>query len=237
MKNPILLVALFYSTLICCQDFKLGIYYTANKDISFTSEIFEFKINQQFNYSIFGCTGSGFGSGEYELVNDTLNLRFTDKLGTLQRNVKLEKTDSDSLKIRLQIFETYSKYPLPGVKCNLDKEEANWQSDFDGFVEFNLPRINRTRILKFSYVGFGTTEIRIPPDIGKVSGIIRMGNIYYYNSEDVMKFKVKRIGKSRFTLMSNDSYFITYRKISRKRASEVILDRTDENYEAFFDNN
>ncbi len=237
MKKTFLLFIILPSLYVQSQSMENAIYYTVKKDIGFTSEIFEFKEQNKFNYSLFGCTGSSFGSGTYKVIRDSLYLKFSEKPFLKKDGIKFNKTSSDSLVINIRVGEKYSDYPLPGVICNLLDTEIGWQSDFDGLIFGKILKPKTPKVLRFQYIGYGRYDIEVSPDIGEITGVLKMDNVDFFEPDEEIKVKLKSNNSRRFKLELSKDTNITYRKISKNEASEIIKDRTEKNYDYYFSNN
>ena len=208
------------------QSIKPGIYYNKKKDIGFEADIFNFKDNQKFTYVFLTCTGMGVGTGSYEVIADSLILQFEDNSKfTLLQELKFTTSKEDSLSIHLTVLEEEGGYPLPGTNVYFPEEKIGWQTDMEGKMSGTIQKKGAERTLRIQYLGFGPIDIAIPPNTSVLSGTLRLTELWFYNSKDRFSFELLR-GGTRFKLARYKSGSITYRKITKERALEMLQYRT-----------
>lgn len=216
------------------QTIKNGIYYTVKKDIGFTSEIYEFKEQNSFNYLSFGCTGSGIGTGTYEVVKDSLYLSFNSLTLKKHKYLKFKDSASDSLKIDIKVIDGNENTPLPGANCLISNSNIGWQTDFDGYVSGSILKRDTTSILSISFVGFGTYDIIISPGLTEISGIVALVDVYFYGNDKEKRIKLSEACYGRIKLEYKNKKNISYRRIHRNRAFKIVKERTAYDYEYLF---
>ena len=233
MRTKLFLFLTVFSTLCYAQTMHKGIYYNIKKDIGFVSEVFEFKEGRTFDYFMFGCTGVSYGAGTYTLVGDSLSMVFKDLPKPVPNGLQLLQTDSDSLSINIKVIEFYDGEGLPGANCVFKENKKGWSTDFYGNVKATTQKLDSVMTLQIQYLGYGTTEITIPPNTTKIKGVVNMSGVYFYDSTDTLRLRVRSKWKNRFTLAGYEDYDITYRKIKEKKIADKLKFWTDKPYRYF----
>ncbi|MEP1489905.1 MAG: hypothetical protein ABJK28_15905 [Algibacter sp.] len=234
MKKIFLFLFMTSSMLSCAQLMQKGLYYTVKRDIGFSSHAFEFKNENRFNYFSFGCTGVGHGKGTYELIGDSLYLNFMQHPKFKdQSEVNFIRKNQDSiLSINIKITDIHGE-ELSGVNAYFANSKIGWSSGFNGEINRNTKRIDSTRTLRIDYVGYESTELIIPPEVGSIEGVIRLTGLYFYRVGDVAKFKVVNKSKRRFKLETYKDHIVTYKKVEKDKVSEKIKLWTNKGYEYY----
>lgn len=234
IKHILLVLFTSASALLYGQEIREGIYYTSDKDIGLESEVFEFKDNNEFNYFLFGCTESKFGTGNYTIAQDSLYLRFIDSPDSkVQHDVKFTTSNSDSLKVNLKIVEYSNNDMLPGATGHFIKSKIGWTADMEGEISGTTVATNTSRTLRVQFIAFPSVDISIPANTTEIKGIVRFNSVKLYNSKDDLTFKITSIKNNRFKLTGNGQKDTTYKKMDQEQISEIVENRTGKKYEYF----
>lgn len=212
MKKIILILSLFSIIDVYSQTIKEGFYSTIKKDVGFEKEYFHF-FNGNFRYLIFGCQGSSFGIGKYLIKNDSIVLAF-ENFDYDSEKIKIDKIKSlsDSLKLDLKIFDRSGE--IPGANFDIDKKVFGY-SDFNGNFVKIIPKSDKLRILKISFIGYSPIEIKIEKEVSEIKGTIHITSNWKYSNEDKLVFQIVKASNTQIKL-SRSVKTITYRKISRE---------------------
>lgn len=211
-----------------------GLFHNRQKDVAFESDVFEFKENNKFNYVLFSCTGTGFGTGDYLIKNDTLILNFTDHPKyEIINDIQFNKGVSDSLSVKLKIMDYEYGDLLPGVNCYFPEEKIGWVTDLNGTINVKTTRKEIKRTLWISFTGYNIKEFEIGPETNEITGNVRLGSPWFYDSSDQLKFKIVSSSKNKFKLDRFENTDITYKRMDQKDVSKMVENRTGKTYEYF----
>lgn len=221
MKKILILVSLFSFLTIYSQTIKDGFYSTVKKDVGYTQEYFHFS-NGNFRYLLFGCTGSFFGMGKYEIKNDSLVLAFEDfDYDSQKTKIDKIKSQSDFLKLDLKILDRDGGMPYTNFEVD---GKAIGRSDLDGNFSKLIPKTAEPKILKISWYSYSPVEIKIEPGISEINGSVHLSSNYKFSQEDKRTFKIGRIGNSQ--IMFSKSRAVRYRKRSKQHIIKDLKKHT-----------
>lgn len=229
----ILFFILLANTFCFGQSIEPGMYFTRKKDISFESEIFDFKEDSTFNYIVFGCTGKGFGKGKYFVDDsDSLNLQFLSCEDFPSFNeVHHNYTDTDIIKINLVIKDFMTKEPLPGVACFIKGTSNGWISDVNGRIEGEFSQTSTFDILAFQTPGYEHSSIFLN---SSVMGEIYLTNTWIYDENDQKTYKILDSRNRKFIVRLSPEYTITYNKIPENKKEKFLAYMLGETYFNFY---
>jgi len=219
MKKSLLAFCCILASIVHGQSTKNGIYATSNKSRGFENEYFHFAGGNTFKYLNFSCTGSGFGTGHYEIRNDSVYLKF-EKCDFCIRKYDLEtiKGTSDSLKIDFKIMEGH--YPFPTAIALIVERKESLMSDFNGNIKKTILKNGHDITLQISAVGYETSEIKIDSKTTAISGILTLNNNWFYDPE-IQAFKILQTAKNEFSL-SKGSKNLIYEKLTNHKAKKKL---------------
>jgi len=216
MKKSLSIICLIFTSIVYSQSINNGIYSTTKKDIGFTSEFFKFSNANTFGYLIFGCEGSGFGVGNYEIKNDSIYLKFKN-CDFCDSGLKIEKIKgvSDSLRINLKIIAENEGFS--GVNLVVMEKNIGFQSDSDGNIKKIFLTNDEFLTLRISTVGFLPIDIKIDKGISEINGTIALNNNWIYSQSENISRKIIKLDKKHITFLNNLKS-ITYEKLKNKIA-------------------
>ena len=220
MKKIAFLFFIFFSTINYSQSINDGFYSVIEKDQGWTTDFYNFFNSKNFKYLRFDCTGAGFGTGEYEILNDSIYLKFKnfDCFNT-HSNVTKYRGESDSLKIKLKITDGQSG--LPYVNCYFVNSNQGIQSNNEGEINKAFSKNeSKDLILRISGIGFSSVDIKIEKDVKEIEGTILVtNNMIYENKSET--FKIDKISKNKIIFSFNDKNR-NYEKLSTKQTIKKI---------------
>jgi hypothetical protein len=220
MKKIAFLFFLFFSTINYSQSINDGFYSVIEKDQGWTTDFYNFFNSKNFKYLSFDCTGAGFGTGEYEILNDSIYLKFKNfDYFNMHSNVTKYRGESDSLKIKLKITDGQSG--LSYVNCFFVNSNQGTQSNNEGEINKAFSKNeSKDLILRISGIGFSSVDIKIEKDVKEIEGTILVtNNMIYENKSET--FKIDKISKNKIIFSFNDKNR-NYEKLSIKQTIKKI---------------
>ena len=191
---------------IIAQEGFEGIYVTPKNKSSYTREIFKFKKDGNFKYSISTCTGNSLGKGIYKIIDgDSLQLTFGD-CGECPKtkDLKFQTYQSDSVEIDLTVINLDEHLPASGVSVYFPKSKKGISTENFGYARFKVKKSNEKQLLKIEYLGYKDIYVSIPPDISKIEGTINLSLENSYDYGEKLTFKIVNWSKSKLKLKKGE---------------------------------
>lgn len=229
MKGPISLLLILVTTLSYGQNSLRGVYYNKKNQRAFEADVFQFVGKDRFNYVLFSCTGEGFGSGRYQIKNDSLILHF-DSNPQVDKYLQVKRmlSQSNDLVINVQAFTELDNTSLPGFNCYLSSRQIGTVGDVNGKANILTYRLNTPDTLEINYIGFVPIRIPLTERDSYVEVVANLHNYWFYDNE-IQKFNILKRHWQGFKLQRYENLPIGYRKITKSRAKKMIRLRIGEN--------
>jgi hypothetical protein len=201
MKKLFLLLLLL-PTLAQGQKMPLqGRFYPVKQDVGFQNELFAFEADN-FHLTVNHCQGKNIGQGKYQVVGDTLVLRFEDypaeKAYTL---VNAQKSTADSVRIHFTVKSQDDESRLPGATL-LVKEKGvdvvasrikGTMTDQNGKATLIIGKNETSKTIWASFIGYVPVEIPLDLRLGvDQEYTISFGSTHYYPKGEVRKYRKKK---------------------------------------------
>ncbi len=218
------LMILQFTGVSYCQ-LKDGFYVSSDRGYNTQGKDFICVNGDEFKLLRITDVEDGYGEGFYQIINDTLHLRFSEKAQKPTFAIEsLESAESDSVCFDFIVSDQRKGYGMMGVTLIHDNTKRSVLTDTEGYGQLKIAtsELSENDFFKTSYVGY--SEQKIPAQLHsgyhqKVKVELASG-YYYFGENDLLVYPIKRDQRV-FSLKIYEEY-VVFSRTSKKKFNKAI---------------
>ena len=168
---------------------------------------------------------NSFGTGVYEVINDSMIFTFENLPTSFSPKVQYEKLDGkDSIRLEVKVTEFDSDEPFERANILLKNTRRGAYTDNTGKAILSLLKseLVANDTLSVFFLGYNTQLIPISPKLGdhQIINVSLASGLNYFQAGEILRYSIKQ-NKSGFSL-GTDGTEVPFRRI-RKGVFDKVL--------------